>query len=94
MGYLVLTEEWYGGGLRRIRCFKTRQEAQEYQNTLDVDSQIIECTINRPFLVVTEEWFGGLNIKKRPPMFPTEDDAKDYAQSSQLDTLIVPLVVE
>lgn len=47
--YIVVTEEWYGGGSNKIRCFSTRAAATAYQNKLlqesnhKVDAVVMVC---------------------------------------------------
>ncbi len=47
--FLVVTENWYGGGEENIRLFSTLDAAQEYVKTFtQVDTAILSLTPDTP----------------------------------------------
>lgn len=91
MIYIVVTEAYYGGE-DIVRVFSDAGAAMNYRITVGAEydtatlSLAREYEYNAGYVVLTEEFYGGEDSVR---VFPSQEEAEAYADTLDLDTVIV-----
>jgi hypothetical protein len=94
--YVVVSEEFYGGGSEIVKVFPTYWKALEYsgkisEKSLDSQIVIIHTDNKAKYVVVSELYYGGANNHIR--VFECLEAASDYLENflgdNNLDGLII-----